>query len=148
MNIVRTNNCPTQYKCCQNFWKVASSGTTNNSVIIHKFAQKFRFKGLWDATGKLVKQAIQNNELRFERCANAWDCYIKMKRDLIRSGQERKQQKRRLNMRAMRPNKVPINVGIHGNQLKPKEFGFTRIAFENFNSLGVGEQNQDKIANM
>jgi hypothetical protein len=52
--------------------------------------------------------------------------------------QERKQQKRRLNMRAMRPTKVPINVGIHGNRLKPKEFGFTRIAFENFNSLGVG----------
>jgi hypothetical protein len=52
--------------------------------------------------------------------------------------QDRKQQKRRLNMRAMRPNKVPINVGIHGNRLKPKEFGFTRIAFENFNSLGVG----------
>ena len=93
MNMVWTDNCPTQYKCRQNFWKVASSGTTNNSVIIHKFAQKFRFKGPWDATGKLVKQAIQNNELRFERCANAWDCYIKMKRDLTRSGQEQKQRK-------------------------------------------------------
>ena len=58
MNMVWTDNCPTQYKCRQNFWKVASSGTTNNSVIIHKFAQKFRFKGPWDATGKLVKQAI------------------------------------------------------------------------------------------
>jgi hypothetical protein len=41
-------------------------------------------------------------------------------------------------MRSTRPKKVPINVGIRGNRLKPKEFGFTRVACENFNSLGVG----------
>lgn len=64
MNIIWTDNYPTQYKCRQSFWKVASSGTTNKSKIVHKFAQKYRFKGSWDTTGKIVKEAIMNNELR------------------------------------------------------------------------------------
>ena len=93
INIVWTDNCPTQYKCRQNFWKVATSASRNKSIIVHKFAQKYRFKGPWDATGKLVKQAIQNNELRFERCANAWDCYIKLGRDLSRDGQAERTRK-------------------------------------------------------
>jgi hypothetical protein len=52
--------------------------------------------------------------------------------------QERKRQRRKDDMRATRATKVPINEGIHGNRLKPKEYGFTRVAVENFNSLGVG----------
>ena len=31
-----------------------------------------------------------NNELRLERCATAFDCYIKLKQDLSRSGTEEK----------------------------------------------------------
>jgi len=57
----------------------------NKAIIVHKLAQNVRFKGPWDATGKLIKQVIQNNEL-----CNAWDYYIKMKRDLTRNGQEEK----------------------------------------------------------
>ena len=52
--------------------------------------------------------------------------------------QERTRERRRRNLRGSRPSKVPINSGIHGNRLKPKEFGYTRVAVENFNSLGVG----------
>ena len=85
MNIVWTDNCLIQYKCCQNFWKVALSAMANKAIIVHKLAQNVRFKGPWDATGKLIKQVIQNNEL-----CNAWDYYIKMKRDLTRNGQEEK----------------------------------------------------------
>ena len=38
--------------------------------------------------------------------------------------------------------RVSINQGIHGNKITPKKFGFTRIAFENVNSLGVGAKSQ------
>ena len=92
-NVIWTDNCPTQYKCRQNFWKVASSGKHNESVIVHKFAQKYRFKGSWDATGKIVKEAIRNSELRYERCATAFDCYMKMKHHLTRNGNENSTQK-------------------------------------------------------
>ena len=91
-NIVWSDNCPTQYKCRQNFSNVAHASNTigDESIIVHKFAQKYRFKGSWDATGKIVKQQIANNEFKFDRCANAWDCYLKLKRDLTKSGEEKK----------------------------------------------------------
>lgn len=90
MNIVWTDNCPTQYKCRQHFLKVATASSNHNSksTIIHKFAQKFRFKGSWDATGKIVKQRILNNELKYDRCANALDCYQKLSRDLTKDGSD------------------------------------------------------------
>ena len=59
MNIVWTDNCPTQYKCHQNFWKVVSSGKAHTSSIVHKSVQKFKFKGTCDTTGKLVKEVIR-----------------------------------------------------------------------------------------
>jgi hypothetical protein len=51
--------------------------------LIHKFAQKYRFKGSWDAVGKMVKERILNHELKYFRCATAWDCYIKLKDELV-----------------------------------------------------------------
>jgi hypothetical protein len=55
---------------------------------VQKFGQKFRFKGPWDATGKIVKQRILNNELQNLRCANAWDCYVKLREQLTKDGTE------------------------------------------------------------
>ena len=62
-------------------------------IIIHKFAQKYRFKGSWDATGKVVKQKILQNELKYDRCSTALDCYMKLTRDMTRDGSEKKTQK-------------------------------------------------------
>jgi len=92
-NIVHTDNCPTQYKCQQNFWHVAAAADTIDARIIHKFASKYRFKGSWDATGKIVKSCILKNELKMNRCANAYDCYINLKRDLSHDGKEKNKQK-------------------------------------------------------
>lgn len=84
-NIVHTDNCPTQYKCRQNFYKVSTFGSEHDHDcrLIHKLAQKFRFKGSWDATGKIVKERILNHELKYFRCATAFDCYIKLRDDLV-----------------------------------------------------------------
>ena len=89
INIIHTDNCPTQYKCRQNFFKVATHCKHHGgAVMIHKFAQKYRFKGSWDATGKHVKEAILKNERKFDRCHNAEACYYKLKRDMSRDGNE------------------------------------------------------------
>eukprot|EP00957_Ditylum_brightwellii_P160457 12215749-Ditylum_brightwellii.AAC.1 len=58
------DNCPTQYKCQQNLFKVDESYDTRKSTIMHKFAQKYGFKGSRDAAGKLVKQRIKCLELK------------------------------------------------------------------------------------
>ena len=68
-NIVHTGNCAGQYKCRKNFWKVANSTHTRSSIIVHKFAEMYYFKGNWDATGKLIKAAIMKNEMKYDQCA-------------------------------------------------------------------------------
>ena len=94
-NIVWTDNCPTQYRCRQNFYHVSNAAniSSHKPVLIHKFAQKYKFKGSWDATGKLVKQKILQNELKYDRCSNAKDCYMKLTRDMTRDGSEKQTQK-------------------------------------------------------
>lgn len=87
-NVVHTDNCPTQYKRRRTFYHVATCAETHHSRVIQMFAEKFCFKGSWDATGKLVKYAILKNEKKFDRCANAFDCYYKLKRDLHKDGQQ------------------------------------------------------------
>ena len=91
VNIVWTDNCPGQYRCRQNFLNVAKAAENhgNETIIVHKLAEKYRFKGSWDATGKLVKERIMNNELKYDCCANAMDCYLKLSRDLTKDGNER-----------------------------------------------------------
>ena len=83
-NMLHVDNCPTQHKCRQNFIQIATYGQCNGSDkrIIHKFASKHAFKGPWDATGKIVKSVITKNEFKFERCSNAFQCYLKLKIDL------------------------------------------------------------------
>ena len=92
-NIVHTNNYPTQYKFRQNFYHVATAGESVGAHIIHKFAQKYGFKGSWDGVGKLVKGAILKNEVKNDRCANAKDCYHTLNRDLTKDGSEESNQK-------------------------------------------------------
>ena len=88
-NIVYTENCPTQYKRWQKFLKLATYGETMNTRMIHKFAQKFCFKGPWDVNEKLVKGTILRNGLKMDRCDNAFDCYIKLNQDLTKDGKEK-----------------------------------------------------------
>jgi len=44
-NDVHTDNCPTQYKCRQNFYHVATSGKTHQSRVVQKFAEKSKVAG-------------------------------------------------------------------------------------------------------
>ena len=85
INIVHTDAAPGQYKCRQIFYKVSTFSNIRNHAccLIHKFAQKYRFKGSWDAVGKVVKERIRNHELNEARCANAWDCYILLRKTLV-----------------------------------------------------------------
>ena len=91
--MVHTDNCPTQYKCRQKFWHVAVGAEDNGSRIMHQFAQKYGFKGSWDATGKQIKTLILRNENSSLCCANALDCYLRLTRDLENMGHEKKQEK-------------------------------------------------------
>ena len=88
-NILHTDNCAPQYKYCQNFLQLSKSFESHrNTTVIHKFAQKYRFEGSWDAAGKLVKQAIHRLEMKNERCANANNCYSKLTKELTKYGSE------------------------------------------------------------
>eukprot|EP00957_Ditylum_brightwellii_P022161 1672343-Ditylum_brightwellii.AAC.1 len=62
---------------------------TRDSTLIHKFAQKYSFKGSWDATGKLVHQAINCLELKQDMIANANNCYEKLGLKLSKDGTEK-----------------------------------------------------------
>ena len=82
-----TDNCAGQYKCRQNIFQLASFPERHpGSRAVHKFAQKFKFKGPWDATVKIVKEGIRNCELKFKRCANATDCYETITKRLAHNG--------------------------------------------------------------
>ena len=89
---MHTDNCARQYKCRQNFFKLTTFGERHpGSIAVHKFAQKFKFKGPWDATGKIVKQAIKNCELQLKCCLNAIDCYDNIRERLAQDGSGKKQ---------------------------------------------------------
>lgn len=61
-NTIWTDNFLTQYKCCQNFLKVATIASNHTSnpnvhpIANHIFAPKCRFKGSWDPTAKSWKK--------------------------------------------------------------------------------------------
>jgi len=61
--LVWSDNCASQYKCNQNFLKIATLFERHGVHIDHRFAQKFQFKGVWDSAGKVVKQHIGKLEL-------------------------------------------------------------------------------------
>ena len=89
-NFVWTNSFPTQYKRRQIFLNIASTvkNHENKASIVHKIAQTYWFEGNWNTTRKIVKERILNNELKNYRCANAWDCYIRLSKDLSKNGEE------------------------------------------------------------
>jgi hypothetical protein len=62
--VVWTDNCGGQYKCQQNFLKIATSPSGKRRIQVeHRFAQKYQFKGVWDAAGKVLKHWLVNFEL-------------------------------------------------------------------------------------
>ena len=94
INILHTDNCAGQYKCRQNLLKLTTfTDRRPGTYAQHRFAQKFKFKGPWDATGKIVKEAIKNCELQFKRCATAMDCYENMTERLANDGNGKEQRK-------------------------------------------------------
>ena len=64
------------------FYQIDTSTDTNSLYQVHKFSQK-----IWDATGKLIKAAISKNEMKYDRCANIYGCYLKLTQDLAKNGQ-------------------------------------------------------------
>ena len=88
---MHTDSCSPQYKCRKDFVTIAKScrkpcGTT----IIHKISQKYSFKGSWDATGMLVKQAINHLDICGNCCANKNNCYQCLIKESTKDGDEKK----------------------------------------------------------
>jgi hypothetical protein len=76
-----TDNCAAQYKCRHNFWRIASFPKEVDDVtIIHRFAQVYDFKGVWDGAGKVVKYYIRGKEVSTKdgchvRSPGAFGCF-------------------------------------------------------------------------
>jgi hypothetical protein len=74
-----TDGCPGQYKCRQNFLKVAQFPQRHPGLeLVHSFAATGQFKGLHDAAGKTAKTNLTKRELREQagtRCTSAKRCY-------------------------------------------------------------------------
>jgi hypothetical protein len=51
--------------------------------VTHKFSQKFHFKGVWDATGKVIKSEMLKMELEDVRLPTALDCFKKLWAPLV-----------------------------------------------------------------
>ena len=83
--IVWTDNAPTQYRCRQNFLKVASVAERHKGIqITHRLAVVDNFKGVHDAVGKDCAQLIKNLELIGIRSPNAEavfkNCYERLEK--------------------------------------------------------------------
>ena len=81
-----TDNCAGQYKCRQNLYFVASvcakEFAGRNVRLEHVFAQKYRFKGNWDAEGKVAKATLKNLELRGIRSPDALSAVQNLKNSI------------------------------------------------------------------
>jgi hypothetical protein len=58
--IVWTDNCPNQYKCRQNFAGIIKIEKVLGVLVVHCFAVKDNFKGVWDGAGKSAKKLIDS----------------------------------------------------------------------------------------
>ena len=58
--------------------------SVGDSVRVHKFGAKYRFKGPWDAFGKHLKSKLSNLELQEPpiRCGTAYDCYVNLSKTM------------------------------------------------------------------
>ena len=82
--VAHADNCNGQFKCRQNFVRLLSK-SSSSTTWTHKFAQKYGFKGPWDGTSKLIKNAINKLENKRARVANAFDCYRLLTKELSRN---------------------------------------------------------------
>ena len=81
--LIWTDNCACQYKCNQNFFQIACFAHEVDGIqITHRFAQKYMFKGVWDAAGKVIKATIRDLELEKVRFPNGFACYEKLRAHL------------------------------------------------------------------
>jgi hypothetical protein len=80
---VWTDNCVGQHKCNQTFLQIATfPENVSGFLILHQFAQKYNFKGVWDAADKVVKNYMRNLELTEggdNQNATALDCSLKLR---------------------------------------------------------------------
>eukprot|EP00957_Ditylum_brightwellii_P122511 9342488-Ditylum_brightwellii.AAC.1 len=88
-NILQTDNCNGQFKVHHTFLQVATSCNSRDTAVIHKFVQKYKFKGSWDIAGNLVKQTIHCLEIKNVRVTNTKDCYEKLGKELTKTGKEK-----------------------------------------------------------
>jgi hypothetical protein len=116
---VWTDNCGGQYKCRQNFWKVASfAGTVFGVAVTHQFSQKYDFKGVWDAAGKVVKNYIRKLEEGFKaRLATPWMCYLLLRRALATVN-------RNTSWEDLERTKDPLLIGKGNFVVSKRFFGF------------------------
>jgi hypothetical protein len=73
--IVWTDNCPNQYKCKENFVGILKIEEIFGVFIVHCFAVKDNFKGVWDGAGKVVKNFLWRLEQQKTRSATAFECF-------------------------------------------------------------------------
>lgn len=140
-----TDNCPTQYKCRQNFIFIATHPRRNpETELIHKFAEKFQFKGSWDGIGKNVKKFLWDCEMGNKRCGNAFACYDRCRKDFPTNNPKKwKQYEQDGDLKLMQKNPFcydTIEFGFvvesmaHYNQLK--EQGHKHVVYTNRKEIG------------
>jgi hypothetical protein len=78
--IVWTDNCPNQYKCKENFVHIIKMEQIVGIFVVHCFAVKDNFKGVWDGAGKVMKNFIYGMEKDSIRCPTAYDCFVNAKK--------------------------------------------------------------------
>jgi len=79
MAILWTDNCGNQYKCKECFSLIWLTYQEINVRILHNFAVKDNFKGVWDGAGKVAKDFIAKMEEEQIRSPNALACFQNMK---------------------------------------------------------------------
>ena len=76
--IVWKNSSPKRFDDCL---QINSTHRRKAHQMEHRFAQKYGFKGVWDAAGKVIKQMMREEELvtrngKMHWFANTWDCFF------------------------------------------------------------------------
>ena len=77
--IVWSDNCSGQYKCQQNFVRIAEAPAGGRSVS-HRFAMVGQFKGPHDGAGKVFKWKYKSLELQNIRSPNPVECFNVMQK--------------------------------------------------------------------
>lgn len=73
LTTIRTDRCPTQYICQQNYLRLAenSAGDEISGALTHKAAEKYNYKGQHDREGKDTKDSLKSAELTGKRIPKA-----------------------------------------------------------------------------